>query len=129
MVNSRVPVSHLPLTLLYDSKVLEIEAVYEGDFFAGGGTVLADHSTPGRLVLGASLLGGVPPREGRGSVVTIHFRAIAEGATQIRFEESLALDQNLAPVGPVGRGRLRIKADRNAAPPEPPERPERPRIA
>lgn len=129
MVSSQVPVSHLPVTLLFDPKVLEIEAVFEGDFFAGGGTVLADHSTPGRLVIGASLLGGVPGREGRGSVVTIHFRAIAEGATNLRFEESLALDRNLAPVGPVGRGRLRIEADRNAAPPEPPERPERPRVA
>jgi general secretion pathway protein D len=130
MVNARTPVAHLPVTLLYDSEVVEIEAVYEGDFFAGMGTVLADYSTPGRLVIGASKLGEGAGREGAGSVVTIHFRAKAEGVTRLRFEQSEALDSHLNPVGPVGRGRLRVEADRNAPPPpQPPERPDRPRVA
>ncbi len=133
MVNASVPVAHLPVTLLYDSEVVEIEAVFEGDFFAGVGTVLADYSTPGRLVIGASQLGPGPGRQGSGSVVTIHFRAKAEGVTSLRFEESRALDSNLVPVGPVGRGRLRLEADRDAPPPPPPadrpDRPRRPRIA
>ncbi len=130
MVSSLVPVAHLPVTLLFDPEVVEIEAVFEGDFFAGVGIVLADYSTPGRLVIGASQLGPGPGRQGRGSVVTIHFRAKTEGTTSLRFEESRALDTNLVPVGPVGRGRLRLEADRDApAPPPPPERPERPRVA
>jgi general secretion pathway protein D len=131
MVSARTPVAHLPVTLLYDAEVVEIEAVYEGDFFAGIGTVLADHSTPGRLVIGASQLGPGLGREGSGSVVTIHFRAKKEGVTNLRFEESSALDHDLRPVGPVRNERLRLEADPDAPPPagQRPERPARPRVA
>jgi hypothetical protein len=128
-VQAGQPVSHLPVTLLYDPEVLAIDAVYEGDFLAGSGVVLADDETPGRLVIGASVLGEAPGIVGDGTLVTIHFRAIAEGDGKLRWEQGRALGPNLEPIGPVRRGRLRIEADRSAAPPIRPERPERPRVA
>lgn len=128
-VDADVPVAHLPVILGFDPEVLEVVEVYEGEFFADGGTVLADSSKPGRLVLGASLLGNRPGVTGAGSVATILFKAVAPGTTRIRFEQSRALGADLAPVGPVGRGRLEITADPDAPPLRLPERPPRPRVA
>ena len=128
-VDAREPVAHLPIILGFDSEVLEVEEVYEGDFFAQGGAVLADSSTPGRLVLGASLLGNVPGRVGKGTVVTIFFRSVGAGSTRIRFEQGRALDSGLAPIGPVQTGKLEIVSDPSVAPKGAPERPPRERVA
>lgn len=128
-VDAREPVAHLPIILGFDPEVIEVAEVYEGDFFAGGGTVLADSSTPGRLVLGASLLGNVPGVLGKGTVVTIFFRSVGEGSTRIRFEQGRALDSGLAPIGPVQTGKLEIVSDPSAPPKSGPERPDRPRVA
>ncbi|MDX1643995.1 MAG: cohesin domain-containing protein, partial [Thermoanaerobaculia bacterium] len=128
-VDARQPVAHLPIILSFDPEVLEVAEVYEGDFFAGSGTVLADHSTPGRLVVGASQLGTAPAVSGKGTVVTILFRAVGAGTTRLAFRQGRALGSDLEPVGPVARGRLEITADPEAPPLAPPERPPRPRVA
>jgi general secretion pathway protein D len=128
-VEADVEVSHLPIILGFDPEVLEIESVYEGDFFQGTGMMLADHSTPGRLVLGASRLGQVPGVVGEGSVVSIFFRAVARGRTRLHLEERRAMGPDLAPVGPIRSGSLTVTADPGAEPIAAPEKPLRPRIA
>ncbi len=129
VVEADIEVNHLPIIVGYDSRVLEVESVYEGDFFEGAGTMLADHSTPGRLVLGASLLGQRPGVIGKGTVVTIFFKALEKGRTGLRFEQRQALDRELRPLGPIrGRG-LTILADPSVRPFVVPERPPRPRIS
>ncbi len=93
-------VSHLPMTLSYDPKVLAIEKVTPGIFLGGpeAAKVLADSSTPGRLVIGASRLGKVAGVAGEGVVARIEFRALAAGSGGLRFEQAKALDSALRPL-------------------------------
>ena len=58
-VDALDPVSHLPLTVGYDARVLVAEKVEAGNFLGGAGEaqVLADLSHNGRIVLGASRVG------------------------------------------------------------------------
>lgn len=93
------PISHLPLALRFDPAVLAVEKVEAGDFLgkAGEAQVLADHSKPGSLVLGASRLGQVPGIRGRGTVARVVFRAVAAGQTRLGFTGK-ALDAALHPV-------------------------------
>lgn len=125
--DARRAVSHLPVTLAYDSRRLEVVTVRQGDFLGGPdkGTVLADFSRPGEVVLGASRLGEVPPVSGRGTVAIITFRALLPGVTDLRFRQAQALAANLAPLAPVSAepARIEIKAGRPAGerPPRPPQ--------
>jgi hypothetical protein len=90
------PVSHLPLSLLFDSKVLAVEKVEAGDFLGGSGEakVMSDSSRPGDLVIGASRLGKVPGIKGSGTVARITFRALAAGSSEIGLDGK-ALDASL----------------------------------
>jgi len=103
VVDTRVPVSHLPVTIAFDAAVLAVEGVDAGDFLgaAGAAEVMADSSTPGTLVLGASRLGQFPGVAGRGTVARITFRALARGATSLRFAARRVLDPGLLEVAGV----------------------------
>jgi len=97
------PVSHLPIALAWDAKRLAIEKVEAGGFLGQPGTahVLADSSHAGRLTVGASRLGDLPPISGEGTVATVTFRALAAGRARIGFGATQALDAALSPVLPL----------------------------
>jgi general secretion pathway protein D len=97
------PVSHLPIALAWDAKRLAIEKVEAGGFLGQPGTaqVLADSSRAGRLTVGASRLGDLPPISGEGTVATVTFRALAAGRARIGFGATQALDAALNPVLPL----------------------------
>jgi len=102
-VDARVPVSHLPTTIAYDSQVLAVESVEDGGFLGGAGVaqVLADTSTPGTIVLGASRLGERPGVAGTGDVARITFRALAAGDAKVRFGDRRVLDPDLLEIAGV----------------------------
>jgi general secretion pathway protein D len=93
------PVSHLPLSLSFDPKVLAVDKVEAGDFLGGSGEaqVMSDAGRPGALVIGASRLGKVPGVKGTGTVARITFRALAAGESELGFDGK-ALDGALKPL-------------------------------
>ncbi len=99
-VSSAEAVSHLPLALSFDPKVLAVEKVEAGDFLGGPGVsqVLSDASRSGDLILGASRLGKVPGVAGKGTLARITFRAVAAGTSRLDFHDSGALDAALHPL-------------------------------
>lgn len=121
------PVSHLPLALTWDAKRLAIEKVEPGSFLGQPGTaqVLADGSHSGRLTVGASRLGDLPPISGEGTVATVTFRALAAGPARIGFGATQALDAALRPVLPLRTeiARVVVRARQGEGPehPGPPE--------
>jgi general secretion pathway protein D len=102
-VDARVPVAHLPTTVVYDPARLEVERVVAGDYLGGSGAaeIAADTSTPGTIVLGASRIGRRPGVAGRGTVATIHFRTLAPGASPIRITDRRVLDPELLEIAGV----------------------------
>jgi general secretion pathway protein D len=98
--SSAEPVSHLPLALAFDPKVLAVEKVEAGDFLGGTDVsqVLSDASRGGDLVIGASRLGKVPGVAGKGTLARITFRALAAGSSRLEFHDSGALDAGLRPL-------------------------------
>ncbi len=109
-------VSHLPLSLSFDPKVLEVERVDAGDFLGGTGQaqVMSDFGRPGSLVIGASRLGQVPGVKGKGTVARVVFRAVAQGRSDLAFEGK-ALDASLKPLA-VRTRPARIEVDGDAEP-------------
>ena len=102
MADAQRPLSHLPVSLDFDPDVLAVEAVETGSFLGSADEVqmLADSTTPGRLVIGASRLGDVPGVTGRGVLAEITLRAIAAGDTTLSFSDTRALDTLLRPLSP-----------------------------
>ena len=107
-------IAHLPLTLAYDPALLTFESAAAGEFLGAPGTaqVMADASTPGTLVLGASRLGTAPGVSGEGTVALLTFRARAAGASRIDFAKTQALDAALHPVLPLRTLPLTIETSR-----------------
>lgn len=122
------PVSHLPMTLIFDPAVLAVERVEAGSFLGGpgGAEMLSDASQPGRLVLGASRLGEAAGVAGEGVVARVVFRALAPGAAALRFERARALGAGLAPLSLKSYPAAVEVAgeERPPAPPAPPEAPD-----
>ena len=103
IARARAEVSHFPITLGFDPRVLSVVEVTEGSLLGqrSEARVLSDASRPGRLVIGASRLGSRSGVTGRGLVAEITFRAEELGVTQVRFVEGKALDAELKEVKPV----------------------------
>jgi len=114
-------VSHLPIVLSWDAKRLAVEGVEAGSFLGPPGTaqVLADSSRAGRLTIGASRLGDVPPILGEGTVATVTFRAKAGGLARIGFGSTQALDAALDPVLPLRTEATTVKVRARPVPPDP----------
>ena len=102
-VDARVPVSHLPSTLAYDPLVLDVVAVEPGDYLGGSGAaqVLADTSSPGEVVVGASRRAGQPGVAGRGRLALVTFRALAPGTTTVELVALRAMDADLLQLSSV----------------------------
>jgi general secretion pathway protein D len=131
VVDARVPVAHLPATLAFDPALLAVERVDDGGFLGGSGAaqVLADSSTPGTVVLGASRLGQRPGVAGSGKVARITFRALANGTTAVRFADRRVLDPQLLEIASVEAtgASVEVRSDAGREPPRdggapPPER-------
>jgi general secretion pathway protein D len=102
-VSADRPISHLPLTLVFDPSLLAVEAVAPGDFLGDSGKaeVLADFSRPGEVVVGASRLGDQAGVTGAGNLVRVTFRALTAGSALVGFAGREALDSALRPVLPI----------------------------
>lgn len=122
--DAREAISHLPMHLTYDHRVLLVEAVEPGPFLGGPdkAQVLVDFSRPGEIILGASRLGDIPAVRGTGAVATIRFRAHARGTTEVTFERAQALKADLGAVQPVTVELARVEV----GPRQPVEHPARP---
>jgi general secretion pathway protein D len=97
------PISHLPLTLVFDPSLLAVEAVAPGEFLGdtGKAEILADFSRPGEVVVGASRLGDQAGVTGAGTLVRVTFRALTAGSALVGFAGREALDSALRPVLPI----------------------------
>ena len=124
MAQAGKPVSHLPLSLRYDPRALEVVRVDAGDLLgaAGEAQLLSDWSHPGELLLGASRLGERPGIRGAGKVARITFRALQTGRTPLTWGGNQALDRALRPLLPVAAEPLEIDV---AAPGPRPRQPPR----
>jgi general secretion pathway protein D len=130
-VESSRPVSHLPVTLRFDPRLLELEAVSEGRFLGPENVAkIIAASKPGRMVLGASRLGDVAGVTGKGVLAKLRFRALAEGEAVVAFEKGKALDAELKPLRPLATGKARISISYQAVdlPPPAPVSPQRPDV-
>lgn len=108
VASARLPVSHLPVALVYDPAALRVERVEPGDFLgsASEAQVLWDLSRAGEILIGASRLGDQPGRTGTGRLVRITLRALRPGRARISFLVNEALDAEREPVEPVAAGSL-----------------------
>ncbi|PYQ62969.1 MAG: hypothetical protein DMF53_11740 [Acidobacteria bacterium] len=120
------PVSHLPISLLFNPKILAIEKVEAGDFLGGAGEaqVMSDTSRPGDLVIGASRLGKVPGVKGTGTVARITFRAVGTGPSEIGLDGK-ALDASLRAMTVRSRPALVEVLEAAPRPTPPPPAPKR----
>ncbi len=119
-VESTRPVSHLPVTLRFDPRLLAVESMDEGRFLGPEGVAkILAAARPGRMILGASRLGDVAGVTGAGVLLKVHFRALAEGEAVIAFAKGKALDPDLAPLRPLvtRSARVLISYEAAAAPP------------
>jgi len=121
VVETTTPVSHLPATLTFDPSRLLIEAVEPGGFLGLGGAaqVVADTSTPGQIVLGASRVGERPGVAGRGVVARLHFRTLAPGPAVVEIAAVRAMDGSLDEVASEVAGAARIEVAQAGAAPLP----------
>ena len=127
-VESARPVSHLPVTLRFNPRLLEVESLDEGRFLGREGVAkILAASRPGRMIIGASRLGKVAGVTGAGVLARIHFRALAEGEAVVAFEKGKALGPELEPLRPLATKTARILISYEAAvapPAAPDERPD-----
>jgi general secretion pathway protein D len=102
-VSADRPISHLPLTLVFDPSLLAVEAVAPGEFLGdtGKAEILADFGRPGEVVVGASRLGDQAGVTGAGTLVRVTFRALTAGSALVGFAGREALDNALRPVLPI----------------------------
>ncbi len=128
LAKTKVPVSHLPVTLVFDPRVLEVIHVRRGGFLGSEGKAkfMADSSSPGRVVLGASRVGQQSGVTGSGLVASLRFRALEEGQTDLSFEKGKALDNKLKPITPVAKAKAVVRVSGSAKRRDPAERPTRP---
>lgn len=71
--------------------------------------VVADTSTPGQIVLGASRVGDRPGVAGRGVVARLHFRTLAPGPAVVSITAVRAMDKSLDEIASEVRAEARIE--------------------
>jgi len=80
-------VDHADAVLLYNSSILQVVSVVEGD--NGQNPFLPDffyNNSPDELYIGASLLDMLEPKIGQGILATITFKGNAEGIANVTFD-------------------------------------------
>jgi len=123
-VETTTAVSHLPTTLSYDAEHLAVERVVPGDFLGGerAAQILADASSPGEIVVGASRLGERPGVAGRGSVVRVVFRALRPGPAQIAIAAERVMDRDLREIASVVGAAVEVRVRDEGGPKGPKEK-------
>ena len=103
LARADTPVSHWPLAVRFDPEILEFERVEAGEFLQAGGRgeVLADSSTRGEILLGASQFGESSGATGTGVVAHLRFRARQAGKAEVSFLVAQALDPARRAIGSV----------------------------
>jgi len=101
--DAKVPLSHLPLVVVYNPQVVEPVSWVRGPLLGAEGEaeLLGAISQPGRLLLGISRLGERPGVTGSGTAAVITFATKKPGDSQVRLERPKAMGpalQNLVPV-------------------------------
>jgi len=95
-VSDLAGVSYAAFDLSYDHSVIEYISAKEGAFFNRGKfestkiLVALENGTPGQLVIGITRLGSIGEISGRGTVVTLSFKAVGSGSSALVFDESRA---------------------------------------
>lgn len=116
--DAKVPLSHLPLVITYNSQVVEPTSWVRGPLLGGDGEaeLLGAVSAPGRLLLGASRLGDRPGVQGTGTVAVITFQAKKAGSATIRLERPKALGPALEDLQPVTATNAKVQVAPGEAP-------------
>lgn len=86
--------------LRFPSAALRYGGFDEGTFLPAGGfddSYQVAESPTGNLVVGATRLGAVAGATGSGTIMTLHFDAVADGNGQIAFAQPRAFDRNGVP--------------------------------
>ena len=97
------PVSHLPFAVEFDPTALEFVS-WQGKDFLGGtaeSQVLVAEASSGRLMVGASRLGGRVGVVGEGVIANLTFRALKPGPTSIEIVDVEALDESMKRIRPA----------------------------
>jgi hypothetical protein len=94
---TEVPVSHLPIEVLFDSVRLRFDNERSGALLQDGAEseTLSKVAAPGRVVLGASRLGPVPGVTGEGIFLRLFFKALQPGAAAIVLNAARPLGPDL----------------------------------
>ncbi|HVS63012.1 MAG TPA: secretin N-terminal domain-containing protein [Thermoanaerobaculia bacterium] len=97
LLSSEVPVSHLPIEVLFDSARLRFDNERSGALLESGAETetLSKVATAGRVILGASRLGQVPGVTGEGVVLRIFFTALQPGTAAIVLSDARPLGPDL----------------------------------
>jgi hypothetical protein len=97
VLSSQVPVSHLPIEVLFDSGRLRFDNERAGALLESGAPTetLSKVAVAGRAVLGASRLGQVPGVTGEGVVLRLFFTALAPGTAAIVLSDARPLGPDL----------------------------------
>ena len=110
-IATTTPVAHVPMTLVYDPTVLEVERVVAGDFLGSSknSEVSGDFSNPGELVLGASRVASLAGVAGHGALARVRFRALAAGSTAVAISALRVMDPTLTEVAAVAASESEIE--------------------
>jgi hypothetical protein len=86
-------------------------AIEPGDFLGGSDAadVVADLTTPGEVVLGASRRADRAPVAGRGRLALVTLRALADGDAELVIRAHRVMTASLAPVAGVETRRAEIE--------------------
>jgi general secretion pathway protein D len=97
------PLSHLPLVLTFDPRVLEVTGWERGGLLGGVGEVelLAAEQEPGKLLVGVSRLGELPGVTGKGIAAVLRFRAKQPGRATVALLRPKAMGPGLVMLAPV----------------------------
>ena len=102
--------SDAPYHLLFDPAVLEVVSVSEGGFFRSAGvqSVFLPSISPGRVLIGHSMIGRGGAPSGSGSLALLRVRALSAGTGTLRFD-SATLSDRTGEVHPLSPGTYSVR--------------------
>ncbi len=102
--------SDAPYHLLFDPALLEVVSVSEGGFFRSAGvqSVFLPSISPGRVLVGHSMIGRGSAPSGAGSLALLRVRALSAGTGTLRFD-SATLSDRTGEVHPLSPGTYSVR--------------------
>ncbi len=80
------------IVLGYDPNLMTVEKVVQGTLLGEDALFIENHSKPGIINIGYTLVGSAAGKTGLGEVAKIYFKGVAEGKTTIQINEVLLKD-------------------------------------